>query len=182
MKTRSTVAFLREHRGSAIIFVAVALVVLFGFVGLAIDVGYFYVIRGELQNAADSGALAGAQVLYDDPTSPTPGGSLVLRSARARTHCVGLRHPALQREGHGHGREHRARALEFCHQGVHAEQLHWTRCPSGMSRRRNWTPWTARTAGLYSSMPSGWLRRGRDAGEICLRPSLHRSSEANRVK
>lgn len=44
--------------------VAVALVVLLGMAALAIDLGYYYVIRNELQNAADAGALAGAQVLY----------------------------------------------------------------------------------------------------------------------
>ena len=72
MKNRLRLASLREHKGSALIFVAITLVVLFGFVGLALDVGYLYIIRGELQNAADSGALAGAQVLYDDPTISNP--------------------------------------------------------------------------------------------------------------
>ena len=43
---------------------ALFLVVFIGFVALAVDLGYLYLVRGELQNAADSGALAGAQVLY----------------------------------------------------------------------------------------------------------------------
>ena len=59
----------REHKGATVIFVAIAMVMLLGFVALAVDLGYLYVVRGELQNAADSGALAGAQVLYDDPTT-----------------------------------------------------------------------------------------------------------------
>lgn len=59
----------RQHRGATVIFVAIGMVMLLGFVALAVDLGYLYVVRGELQNAADSGALAGAQVLYDDPTT-----------------------------------------------------------------------------------------------------------------
>jgi hypothetical protein len=37
---------------------------LVSFVALAIDVGHLYVVRNELQNAADAGALAGARHLY----------------------------------------------------------------------------------------------------------------------
>jgi hypothetical protein len=70
MNTMRRLARLRGHKGSAIIFVAVTLMVLVAFAGLAIDVGYLYVVRGELQNAADSGALAGAQKLYDTSTFP----------------------------------------------------------------------------------------------------------------
>ncbi len=62
-KTRLLVTLGNRH-GATLIFVALAMVVLLGMAALAVDVGYVYVIRGELQNAADSGALAGAQVLY----------------------------------------------------------------------------------------------------------------------
>jgi hypothetical protein len=41
------------------------LVVMCVFAGLAIDAGHGYVVKGELQNAADAGALAGAGILYD---------------------------------------------------------------------------------------------------------------------
>jgi Flp pilus assembly protein TadG len=54
----------RSEEGAVVVFVALAMVVLLGMAALAIDVGYLHVVRGELQNAADSGALAGAQVLY----------------------------------------------------------------------------------------------------------------------
>jgi len=57
---------MRGHRGATIIFVAIAMVMILGFAALAVDVGYLYVVRNQLQNAADSGALAGAQVLYND--------------------------------------------------------------------------------------------------------------------
>lgn len=54
------------------------MVVMLGVAALAIDVGYAYVIRGELQNAADSGALAGTQVLYiNSGTAVNPGANAV---------------------------------------------------------------------------------------------------------
>ena len=39
---------------------AIGLLTLLGFAALAIDVGYLFVVRNELQNAADAAALAGA--------------------------------------------------------------------------------------------------------------------------
>jgi Flp pilus assembly protein TadG len=50
------------HReaGVVAVLVAIFLVVLFGFAALAIDMGRAFVVRNELQNAADAGALAGA--------------------------------------------------------------------------------------------------------------------------
>jgi hypothetical protein len=55
------------ERGAAAIIVG--LFVLFlgaGFAALAVDLGHLYVARNELQNAADAGALAGAEALYND--------------------------------------------------------------------------------------------------------------------
>jgi Flp pilus assembly protein TadG len=54
----------RGRTGATAAFVALIMVVLLGVAALAIDIGFAYVVRGELQNAADAGALAGAQVLY----------------------------------------------------------------------------------------------------------------------
>jgi hypothetical protein len=51
---------IKENRGATAIVVAVALLVLIGFLALAVDVGYIYGVRNELQNIADAGALAGA--------------------------------------------------------------------------------------------------------------------------
>lgn len=51
---------LKNERGAALVFIAVGLVVLLALAGLAIDLGYMYVAKGQLQNAADSAALAGA--------------------------------------------------------------------------------------------------------------------------
>ena len=53
----------RRQDGQALVQVAVAMVVLLGFVSLAIDVGHLYAERRRMQNAADAGALAGAHEL-----------------------------------------------------------------------------------------------------------------------
>lgn len=59
-----------NNRGIAIVYIAILLVALFAFVGLAIDIGYMYVTKTQLQNAADSAALAGAAKLTgEDDTS-----------------------------------------------------------------------------------------------------------------
>lgn len=59
----STVGKLRDARGVSLIYVALTLVVFLGFAALAIDIGYAMVVRNELQNVADAGALAGARTL-----------------------------------------------------------------------------------------------------------------------
>ena len=43
-----------------IVFVALIMILLIGFLGLAVDVGHFSMVKTQLQNAADAGALAGA--------------------------------------------------------------------------------------------------------------------------
>jgi len=59
---------LKDHwktdRGAVIVTVAAMMVVLLALGSLAVDIGYIMVIRNQLQNAADAGALRGARVLY----------------------------------------------------------------------------------------------------------------------
>jgi Flp pilus assembly protein TadG len=50
-------------RGATALFVVFSLVVLGGFLALALNVGHMLAVRGEIQNATDSAALAGAQDL-----------------------------------------------------------------------------------------------------------------------
>ena len=50
--------------------VAILLVVLLGCAALAVDIGYLYVARAELQRTADAAALAGAQALARGSDSP----------------------------------------------------------------------------------------------------------------
>ena len=53
----------KQQNGSVLVLAAGILIVLTGFAVLAIDVGRIYIVRNELQNAADSAALAGANCL-----------------------------------------------------------------------------------------------------------------------
>ena len=62
-----------NERGSAIIFIAISMVVLIGFGALAVDVGLMTYHKGKLQNAVDAAALAGA---HEIPESTTQGGSV----------------------------------------------------------------------------------------------------------
>lgn len=56
----------KNQRGSVSIIVAVSTLVLIGFAAMAVDIGKLYVVRNELQNAAEAGSLAGATVLYNN--------------------------------------------------------------------------------------------------------------------
>lgn len=66
---------LGNQNGVTVVVVAFAMVALIGVAAIAVDLGYLYIVKGELQNAADSGALAGARVLYTDvePVQVNPG-------------------------------------------------------------------------------------------------------------
>src|SRR4051794_16597888 len=71
----------KQPRGQALVTMAVSLVVVLGFIGLAIDVGMMMLARNELQNAADAAALAGAGAMYKnqlgtyDPAPNFPRGA-----------------------------------------------------------------------------------------------------------
>lgn len=59
-----------DERGVAAVVLAVMLVVFFGLAALVVDLGQLIVVRSELQNAADSGALAGViDLVYNGPDS-----------------------------------------------------------------------------------------------------------------
>ncbi len=60
----------QPDRGAVLVLVGTLMIVFVGMSALAIDLGHLYVVRNELQNAADAGALAGAMTLYsDDPVT-----------------------------------------------------------------------------------------------------------------
>lgn len=72
--------FLTGQRGQVIVQLALLMVVLLGFVALAVDFGHIYAERRKMQNAADAGALAGARELcFGDPG---------LAEARAREYAI----------------------------------------------------------------------------------------------
>jgi hypothetical protein len=69
--------FVKETHGSTMVLSAILLTVLLGFCGLAIDMGHYLVVKNELQDAADAGALAGVRALFpadlstaSNPVSP----------------------------------------------------------------------------------------------------------------
>ena len=65
----------RGHRGQVLPIVALAVTVITGFTGLTVDLGHQFVVKRQLQAAADSAALAGATILAgSNPTvmSTTP--------------------------------------------------------------------------------------------------------------
>jgi len=63
----------RKQEGAVIVTVALALLLLLGFMGLALDFGHLFVVRTELQNAMDACALAAAQELDGEANSLTRG-------------------------------------------------------------------------------------------------------------
>lgn len=60
-----------RKRGQSIVIVALSATALFGIIALGMDAGRLYFQRRDVQNAADAGALAGAEELL--PTSGNPG-------------------------------------------------------------------------------------------------------------
>ncbi len=79
---------LRKERGAVAIMVALSMVVLIGFVGLALDLGKLYVAKSELQNSADACALAAVRELTGANTN-----QLTLSEAAGIT--TGMRHDVL---------------------------------------------------------------------------------------
>lgn len=64
MNTKTTRLHARNNNaGATAVMVAISMIMLLGFSALAIDVGYLFATRNELQNIADAGALAGAGFL-----------------------------------------------------------------------------------------------------------------------
>jgi hypothetical protein len=59
-------------KGIAILWMAITLLVLILFMGIAIDAARVHLAASQLQNAADAASLAGARWVMD-PNSPTPG-------------------------------------------------------------------------------------------------------------
>jgi Flp pilus assembly protein TadG len=64
-------AGLGDQRGVAVI-TALGLLMLLGAVALALDLGHLYVVKTELQRAAEAGAIAGARALFPDQLDTAP--------------------------------------------------------------------------------------------------------------
>jgi len=59
-----------DQSGAIAAYAAIGLVVFLGFAALTLDIGHMVSVRGELQKAADAGALAGARALTLFPPAP----------------------------------------------------------------------------------------------------------------
>ncbi len=71
-----------NQRGAVATLVAVSAILLLGLAALAIDISHLFVVRNELQNASDAGALAGARFLYNESgTSVNNGANQMAYSA-----------------------------------------------------------------------------------------------------
>jgi len=70
-----------EDEGAVAVIVALSIFVLVAFTAVAVDVGYMYSEKRQLQTAADAGALAGCRVLAD-------GGSNAAIDAEARAYAT----------------------------------------------------------------------------------------------
>ena len=81
----------RTRRGNAVVFVAMMLPVMCGFIALAVDYGFLLYIRADLQRSADHAVLAAVREL-----EPSEDGSQNLNSVRAK-----LREFAELNAGHG---------------------------------------------------------------------------------
>ena len=66
MERQTILTIYKNERGVSAILVTILIIVILGFVALALDTSHLVVARNELQNAADAGALAGARYLYND--------------------------------------------------------------------------------------------------------------------
>ncbi|HEY0173364.1 MAG TPA: pilus assembly protein TadG-related protein, partial [Pyrinomonadaceae bacterium] len=57
----------KGERGSVLAVSALGMLALILAAGLCVDLSHFYVVKAELQNAADASALAGASALDSSP-------------------------------------------------------------------------------------------------------------------
>jgi len=74
-----------RERGAILTLTALTLVALVGIMALVIDLGHLYVVKGELQRAADAGAIAGALKLFNIP----PGSHYPVSSVPDCTRALG---------------------------------------------------------------------------------------------
>ena len=80
MKSSSVKRERRGERGSVLAVSAVGMMAFLLATGLAVDVSHLYLVRTELQNAADAAALAGASALNSDASGIEEAGNLATES------------------------------------------------------------------------------------------------------
>src|SRR6476620_4782199 len=76
---------LARRRGNIVAMTAVLMIVMIAFVALAVDVGYLYTVRNELQRSADAAAIAATWELIDKDNQPPGTQTADTLAANART-------------------------------------------------------------------------------------------------
>src|SRR5262245_7018615 len=67
-----------SESGVILVYVGLAIVMLMALSAVAVDMGFYWYAKSQAQNAADAGALAGAQTLAtENSTWPFPSGGAV---------------------------------------------------------------------------------------------------------
>jgi Flp pilus assembly protein TadG len=84
----------RKESGTVAVLVALCLIVIVGFLALALDIGYVMVTRNESQNVADAAALAGARQLGENYYDKIPSKTTDVESVSETT--AGLNKVATQ--------------------------------------------------------------------------------------
>jgi Flp pilus assembly protein TadG len=75
-----------NERGAVLVYVSLILLMVMGLTAFVLDYGIFWLSRHQAQNAADSGALAGAIAhMFDETTAPAPGGPTETSATHAAT-------------------------------------------------------------------------------------------------
>jgi Flp pilus assembly protein TadG len=70
----------RRKRGQSLVIVALSATALFGIIALGLDAGRLYFQRRDVQNAADAGALAGAQELLPPDGNPGTTNAMIAKA------------------------------------------------------------------------------------------------------
>jgi Tfp pilus assembly protein PilX len=78
----------RREEGFALVVVALLLIVLIGFVALAVDTGVLYGARTSAQEIADAAAMAGAFTFTNTPSLPQPETSTIHATGVATSNAV----------------------------------------------------------------------------------------------
>src|SRR5687768_17886655 len=74
-----------RRRGNILALAAFMMIVLVAFVALAVDIGYLYTVRNELQRTADAAAIAATWELIDKDSNPlTMNASNLAEDARTK--------------------------------------------------------------------------------------------------
>lgn len=73
-----------RRRGAIVFITALLMIVMMAFVAFAVDVGYLYTMRSQLQRSADSAAVAACWELIDEESVSQPGNmTMAIADARA---------------------------------------------------------------------------------------------------